>query len=225
MVRRAGVLHGSLFRAFVTHFDCSPQVNVLSRFLGSQGEDRTFTVHEPRTDSNMSTSPLALRPHDVCVLLQLAITPGITFRELADRAGQSVGEAHNATKRLEVARLCSPGGRAVNRSAMLDFLIMGVPYTFPGELGAETRGVPTAHSGPAMRDEFDSPHVVVWPSVDGETRGLSLAPLCSAAPKLPGSNPDLYRLLSVVDALRVGRARERRVASDILKREFSGAGE
>jgi hypothetical protein len=173
----------------------------------------------------MSASPLSLRPHDLCVLLQLTLTPGITYRELAARVGQSVGEAHNAAKRLEVARLCSPSRGTVNRSALLEFLVSGVPYVFPGELGPETRGVPTAHSGPALRNEFDSPHVVVWPSADGDTRGLGLAPLCSSAPRLVESNPDLYRLLTIVDALRVGRARERHMAADILKAELAEGGD
>jgi hypothetical protein len=33
-------------------------------------------------------------------------------------------------------------------SALADFLVHGVPYAFPGELGAQVGGVPTAHAGP-----------------------------------------------------------------------------
>jgi hypothetical protein len=159
--------------------------------------------------------PLSLRPHDVCVLLQFAIRPVMTFRELGKLVGVSLGEAHNATKRLAIARLVSAGGGQVNEKASLEFLVYGVPYAFPGELGPETRGVPTAHSGPPLRDQLPG-ELVVWPSGIGEVRGLSLVPLCRGAPQTSVSNPELYDWLTVVDALRIGRARDRRLAHELL---------
>ena len=53
----------------------------------------------------MKRQPLSLRPHDVCVLLQFALKPQMTFRDLSDLVGLSLGEVHNATKRLAVSRL------------------------------------------------------------------------------------------------------------------------
>lgn len=180
-------------------------------------------VHE-RTieDAIVSRQPLTLRPHDVCVLLQLALNPDITFRQLAELVGISLGEAHNATKRLEVSRLFNSHLREANRPAMVEFLVGGVPYVFPGELGPETRGVPTAHSGPVMAELVTTPHVVVWPSLHGDARGLALTPLCAAAPEMINTNPILYGWLTVVDALRVGRARERDLARQFLERELAG---
>ena len=168
----------------------------------------------------MSRQALALRPHDVCVALQLVLTPDVSFRELARSAGQSLGEAHNASKRLEIARLYLSHRKEVNKPALVEFLVSGVPYVFPGELGPETRGVPTAHSGPPLRDVVSSSTVIVWPSADGEARGQALTPLCAAAPKTIDANPALYRWLTIVDALRVGRARERNLAREALEREI-----
>jgi len=165
----------------------------------------------------MATQPLQLKPQDVCVALQLLLSPGVSFRGLAEQVGLSVGEVHNATRRLEAARLCSHSDRSVNRRGFTEFLVSGVPYVFPGRLGTETRGVPTAHSGPALRAEFDSDQVIVWPSAAGTERGLSLAPLCSSAPEIAKLNPELYRLLTLVDALRIGRARERERAARMLE--------
>lgn len=165
----------------------------------------------------MSPSPLSLRAHDVCTALQLCLTPDATYRELADRTGQSVGESHNSAKRLESARLHLPHRRGVNRVGLVEFLVSGVPYAFPGELGPETRGIATAFSGPDLAEIFEAPNSIVWPSVDGDTRGSSLTPLCSRAPSTVQTNRELYRLLTLVDALRVGRARERRIASEILR--------
>jgi hypothetical protein len=168
----------------------------------------------------MSNQALALRPHDVCVALQLALVPAMPFRDLAQAVGISLGEAHNSAKRLESARLLMVDLREMNLRALLEFIVSGVPYAYPGELGPEVRGVPTAYSGPAMANELDSPHVVVWPSIHGRSRGISLTPLCPSAPETLETNPSLYRLLTLVDALRIGRARERDLARRLLATEL-----
>jgi hypothetical protein len=169
--------------------------------------------------SRWSSQPIALRPHDVGVGLQIALAPDPGFRELAAAVGLSLGEAHNSVKRLEIARLLMTHRRAVNATPLLEFLVHGVPYAFPAELGPETQGVPTAHSSPALREMISSYAVVVWPSAEGEARGSALAPLCKQAASMPRHNPPLYRWLTLVDALRVGRSRERDVARDLLERE------
>ena len=133
----------------------------------------------------------------------------------------NMGEAHNATKRLEASRLVPHGGGTVNASGSVEFLMSGVPYAFPGILGPEARGVPTAHSGPVLRDEIRSGEMVVWPSAMGDVRGFSLIPLCHNAPETAEKNPSLYGLLTVVDAIRIGRARERELAQAFLREHLS----
>ncbi len=165
---------------------------------------------------------VTLKPQDVVVLLQRASKPGEPYRELATAVGLSVGEAHNATKRLMAARLLVAEGETVNLSGALQFLSAGVPYAFPGVLGPETRGVPTAHSAPPLSTEIESQDKVVWPSLHGEMRGNRLIPLSPYAPETLHANPDLYRLLTLVDALRIGRARERKLATRYLEEAFLG---
>jgi hypothetical protein len=148
------------------------------------------------------------------------LTPDVPFRELSQLVGTSLGEAHNATKRLEISRLYLPHRHGVNKPALVEFLVSGVPYVYPGELGLETRGVPTAYSGPVFEESMVTAPVVVWPSVEGEARGLALTPLCAAAPLTISSNPPLYHWLTIIDALRVGRARDRRLARQALEREI-----
>ncbi len=58
---------------------------------------------------------------------------------------------------------------------------------------------------------------MVWPSHEGTVRGASLAPLCPSATSFPESNPEFYALLGLVDALRVGRVRERAIAEELLR--------
>lgn len=161
-----------------------------------------------------------LRPHDVAVALQLCLTPDAPFAALAQAVGLSQGEAHNAVKRLGKARLLRSGTRQVNRHALLDFLTSGVPYVFATEPGPETLGVPTAHAAPPLADEFRGAPPVVWPSVDGTVRGESVEPLYPGAVKAASRNEMLHGYLALVDALRIGRARERRRARAILAREL-----
>lgn len=172
----------------------------------------------------MPGRPLSLRPQDVAVVLQLALTPEVSFAELARRTGVSVGEAHNSVKRLERTELLTQKGQRPNIRRLMEFLLHGVPIAFPGDLGPETRGVPTAHSGPDLRKELLFDTEIVWPSAEGEVRGQSLVPLAPGAADAARANPELYRLLCLVDALRVGNARERQLAASVLgKRLGEGA--
>jgi hypothetical protein len=54
-------------------------------------------------------------------------------------------------------------------------------------------------------------------------RGESLVPLYDGAPQLASTAPELYELLTLVDAIRVGRARERKMATEALDARLKGA--
>ena len=119
----------------------------------------------------------SLKPHDVVVALELVGSPDESYETIGARLGMSSSTAHQSVARLQAAGLVRPGSRQVNRHAMLEFLQHGVRYAFPPRLGSETRGVPTAHSGPALASEFVSGDVVVWPDINGSADGAALAPL------------------------------------------------
>jgi predicted transcriptional regulator len=164
-----------------------------------------------------------LRPHDVAVALQLVLSPGMPYRALAEKVGLSQGETHNAVKRLAAARLVRSDTRAVHLGALLEFLAGGVPYVFPAEPGPEARGVATAHAASPLVAEFPDADPVVWPAVDGDRRGAAVEPLYAGAPATVRRNPPLYELLTLVDALRVGRVRERQRARVLLQERLTAA--
>ena len=56
----------------------------------------------------------------------------------------------------------------------------------------------------------------MWPFPDGHHRGVSLDPLYKTAPAAALRDPFLYELLALIDALREGRARERKLAEKEL---------
>ena len=159
----------------------------------------------------------SLRPGDVAVALELALRPDQGLVPLATAVGISLGEAHNAVRRLRASELLRPDARHVMVQSLLDFLIHGVRYAFPGVLGSEVRGVPTAWSAPPLAADFRGADIVVWPSSSGKVRGECLTPLYGGAPGVAESHPDLYELLALVDAVRVGRARERNRATALLR--------
>ncbi len=158
----------------------------------------------------------SLKPVDLAVGLRLAEAPEAKYDQLSADLGISASTAHGAVRRLQVAGLLRPGSRAVNRLAFQKFLEHGVRYAFPARLGAEVRGIPTAHAGPPLARHIVAEDVLVWPSASGPAVGHAVVPLYRGATELPDRCPSVYESLTLVDALRVGRARERKLAAEAL---------
>jgi hypothetical protein len=160
----------------------------------------------------------SLKAQDVLVLAKLVTGPKTrkTMAVLATELGLSSSQVHASIKRLEKSRLIADagdGGRPLAH-AVEEFLIYGLKYVFPAQRGEITRGIPTAHAAPPLDRHFalgaDLPPV--WPDPEGEVRGTSLDPLHKMVPAAVRKDPALYELLSLVEALRDGRARERQLA-------------
>lgn len=166
----------------------------------------------------------ALRPLDLAVALHLALQPEDRFETIAAVLGIGLGSAHRSVQRLMAAGLVLPHRRAASLGPLREFLVHGARFAFYPVRGPEAEGVPTAHSGPPLRDHIESGRAIVWPCADGTVRGESLIPLYEGAPQLAGTAPELYELLTLVDAIRVGRARERKLAVGTLDDRLNNAG-
>lgn len=140
----------------------------------------------------------------------------MVYGELAETLGVSTPTAFRSVQRLERARLVLPGQRRTATVPLLRLIEHGVPFVFYPVLGPETLGVPTAHSAPPLAEEISAEDALVWPTLEGTVRGQSLEPLYDGAAALPSINPELYHALTLVDAVRVGRARERTRAMELL---------
>ncbi|HEY4129456.1 MAG TPA: hypothetical protein VGM50_02510 [Gemmatimonadaceae bacterium] len=160
---------------------------------------------------------LALRPLDVPVALQLADPSDLTYEQVGAMLGISQSTAHDSVRRLRAAGLVQAEQLKANRLALLEFLEHGVRYAFPAVFSPPTPGIPTAFSGPALADEIIADESIVWPAATGAAFGPAITPLLSNVAELPKRHPTLYRLLTLVDAIRVGRARERALAIDLLR--------
>lgn len=58
----------------------------------------------------------------------------------------------------------------------------------------------------------------VWPCGNGQTKGQAIEPLHKCVPQAVQKDLELYQLLSLVDGLRVGRAREQDFAAQELSK-------
>lgn len=170
---------------------------------------------------------MALKSQDVVVALKLLIEKEErSYAVLARVLGMSPSEVHAAVGRLREGRLVAPEDRGVVRRAFRDFLASGIAHVFPAREGEPARGVPTAGAAPVLESVFKPVEgaAPVWPHPQGKFRGPSVAPLYKSAPDAALRDPALYDLLALVDALRIGRARERKAAMNLLDGRVLGHG-
>lgn len=135
----------------------------------------------------------------------------------------SSSEVHAAVKRAVESGLFRMAERAVNRNALLEFLVHGLKYVFPASRGGLTRGLPTSHAAPPLKAQFRGRDELppVWPDADGPVRGEGLEPLYKSVPRAARADAQLYEWLALVDAVRAGRARERELAVAELEQRLS----
>ena len=167
---------------------------------------------------------MATKPQDILVALKLAVgTTAVGYAKLGKDLGLSASEAHASVRRLLEARLLDPETKKIRLEAFRNFLVHGVPHAFPATPQAITRGMPTAWAAPVMANKIHSSDQVqpVWPDPEGRVQGAAVQPLFPSVPGAARRDPELYDLLALVDALRIGRARERAIAEAEIGRRLT----
>jgi hypothetical protein len=132
----------------------------------------------------------------------------------------SQAQISKSISRLKYARLIYPDGKKVVKHGFLELLEHAIAYFFPQHPGAIIRGIPTAHSAPPLNEIIISEEHYVWPSGTGSARGQAIIPLYPNVVKLAKYDRKMYELLSLTDALRVGKAREKELAFKELKKRI-----
>lgn len=167
-----------------------------------------------------------LKPQDIVVALKLVAGgggPRLPIHDLAKSLRISASEVHAALGRLTSCHLYDPIEQRVVTENLLEFLIHGVRYVFPATPGERTVGIPTASSAPPLRGQLvhAEEDTMVWSWGGGSARGARITPLYPSVPEAASADPSLHELLSLVDALRVGRARERQLGAKELAKRLS----
>ncbi|HAT8267610.1 TPA: hypothetical protein JA487_14760 [Legionella pneumophila] len=172
-----------------------------------------------------------IKPQDIVVLTKILACKNQNWSQnsVAFELCLSPSQINSAFKRLVVAGLMTPYHPPNKPQPIIqaceEFFTHGLKYIFPERLGEIVRGVPTSYAAPSLNKEIIAGNdpMPVWPYGEGNERGVALKPLYHSVPESVIKHPDplFYDLLTLIDAIRSGRARERQVAiqkiSQLLK--------
>ena len=168
---------------------------------------------------------VALGPVDVLVLLKLIPQQGRSWTqpEIASSLFISQSMVSRALKTAEELSLYRPATRRIHGRALEEALVHGARYFLGANRGGEVRGIPTAWAAPPLVGEIAASDLLppVWPDPQGNVRGLSVEPLHSNVPKAAKLDHELYELLALLDALRIGGPREAGLAAKVLHKRLN----
>jgi hypothetical protein len=83
------------------------------------------------------------------------------------------------------------------------------------------RGMPTAHSASPLSTVIRSSEIpYVWADDEGITRGEAIEPLYPTVPKAAKIDKTFYELITLVDAIRIGKPREIQIAVRELEKRM-----
>lgn len=167
-----------------------------------------------------------MRPQDIVVLLKIVSIHNQQWRniDIANALQVSPSEVSEALNRCRIAGLIDSKKRSVHINSFKEFLLYGLKYVFPVEPGAVVKGIPTAHSASPINEHIASGgDVYVWPYAKGNQRGQSIEPLYKTLPAIIQEDKLFYELLAIIDTIRVGRARELKIAIEELEKRLEYA--
>lgn len=167
-----------------------------------------------------------MRPQDIVVLLKIVSINNQKWRniDIANALQVSPSEVSEALNRCRIAGLIDSKKRSVHTNSFKEFLIYGLKYVFPVEPGAVVKGIPTAHSASPINEHIASGgDIYVWPYAKGTQRGQAIEPLYKTLPAIIQEDKIFYELLAIVDTIRVGRAREIKIAIEELEKRLQYA--
>lgn len=154
---------------------------------------------------------LNMKAQDVLIALKIVSYEDDDWRiiDIAYNLRISASEVHAGIKRMHEANIMHLKKHIV-RENLLEFIIHGVKYAFPAVPGMESRGIPTMHnSGFFPNIISDGDAVFVWPYENGSKKGSSIKPLYKSVPRFVLEDAFMYKYLAYIDAIRIGRDRER----------------
>lgn len=162
---------------------------------------------------------MALRPQDFVVAIKLALrNGGMTSNiQLARDLSISPAEVYNSIERLKTAKLLDSENKPILRH-LRNLIVHGIPFFYPAEVGFIERGISVAHSGPILNEviKHRKDDKYVWPDPEGKEVGQAIKPLFKSIPQAAKTDSKLYEVLSLIEALRVGKTRERNLAEKYL---------
>jgi len=165
-----------------------------------------------------------MRPQDIVILLKIISLSNKEWRysDIASSISISQSEISEALNRCLIAKLIDNKKRNVHINSLFEFLVYGLKYVFPAVPGAIVKGIATAHSAPPLKEYFGQvKDNYVWTYARGKQRGQAIDPLYKTLPGVVEQDKLFYELLAITDTLRIGKAREIKIAVDELKKRLN----
>ncbi len=151
-------------------------------------------------------------------MLKLVLAPNDSQKDLAASLFLSQAEISHGIKRLKQAQLINSEGFVIG-SSCVEFVVHGLKYMCPAELGPLSTGIPTAFAHPDFKYvKYRDDSIYIWPSIQGKKKGMVLVPFYESVPKAALADPKLYVLLSLIEMIRAGRAREKEIAAKEIEK-------
>ncbi len=112
----------------------------------------------------------------------------------------------------------------VNRKALFDLIRYAIPYIYPIKQMGLNFGLATGFSAPALIKELTSAGILpyIWPSEYGTTYGQAIEPIYKTVPFASKYDAFIYNCFALIDAYRLGKAREKEIAIKYLEKELLG---
>lgn len=163
-----------------------------------------------------------MRPQDIPVLLKMICSSDekMHFKDLAQTLFISSSEISESLNRSRIAGLVNHSKVQVNRKSFFEFIQYGFKYVFPAVKGPIAKGFPTSSGHEFMQRHFSVNEICVWPDLHGTHRGPVIEPLYPNQVKAALHDPRLYKLLALLDVLRLEKLREVDTALQELKKEI-----
>lgn len=163
-----------------------------------------------------------MRPHDIVILLKIVAKGKEQWfmKDIAHELYISQSEVSESLNRSVKAGLIANDKKRILFSAVQEFIFFGIKYVYPQKPGTMLRGVATAHSAMPLAKTIQSNQKFVWPYSEGNERGFAVEPLHPNVPKACLNDDKLYELLALLDAIRLGNVREKKIAMDEIKKRL-----
>lgn len=163
-----------------------------------------------------------MKAHDIVILAKLCQMPQRqwTQKELSSSLKISQAEISYALNRMENSKLYDKASSFVMINNFLEFLRYGFNYVFPAVVGAEKVGIPLKGLQGMQQNRL-----IVWEYPEGSFSGSGINPLLyENLPEVVINDSNLHQVLSFIEWIRLGSVREKDIAFDLLKSQWSGYG-
>jgi len=172
-------------------------------------------------------SPI-LKSQDILVLAKLITLQNqeqYSQKDLALSLGLSQPEVSNALNSLRTAGLLSDSKAHLKKLAAIEFIKHALKFMFPIRYSGMDRGILAGPSTDFVKEKVisgDGPDII-WPDPSGKNRGLCVSPIYPTVTFAVKKDPELYRLLTIMELFRgLGSTRHLQVASIWLDEMVKG---